>query len=230
VDGDGKTDVLVGQANPYLKSVSVRYGSATRKWTRTATIPTLHPYLSASVADINGDGINDLVVNEILGEGLPNPEFYAGVLLRNSNGSYQKEQIVASGDNGVELVDVIRANRDTKPDIHLTNFILLNTTAGNFPPCAAPNAFEGINVCSPTAGATVTSPVSFKVGAAGQVPMRDVEVWVDAKKLVEQLDGYSNYTFLNRSLSLSAGSHAVAIFVAGWDQSLQKKTFTLNVK
>jgi hypothetical protein len=76
----------------------------------------------------------------------------------------------------------------------------------------------------------VASPVSFKVGAAGQVPMRDMEVWVDGKKAALQVGGFSNYTFLNRSLSLSAGTHAVAIFAAGWDQSLQKKTFTLNVK
>jgi hypothetical protein len=32
---------------------------------------------------------------------------------------------------------------------------LLNTTAGNFPTCAAPTAYEGIHVCVPTSGATV---------------------------------------------------------------------------
>ena len=94
---------------------------------------------------------------------------------------------------------------------------------GSFPSCAPPNTFEGINLCSPIAGATVTSPVSFKVGAAGQVPMRDVEVWVDGKKVALQVDGFSRYTFLNRSLSLSPGTHAVTVFAAGWDQSLQKK-------
>lgn len=60
--------------------------------------------------------------------------------------------------------------------------------------------------------------------------MRDVEVWIDGKKLAEQLDGFSNYTFLNHSLSLVKGSHAVTIYAAGWDQSLQKKSFTMNVK
>ena len=104
------------------------------------------------------------------------------------------------------------------------------TSVGNFPTCVAPNAFEGINVCSPAAGATVTSPVSFKVGAAGQVPMRDVEVWIDGKKLGGQVDGFSNYTFLNRSASFSKGTHNVGIFAAGWDQLLEKKTFTLKVK
>jgi hypothetical protein len=85
-------------------------------------------------------------------------------------------------------------------------------------------------VCSPVIGSSAASPVSFKVGAAGQVVMRKVELWVDGKKLVEQLNGFSNYSFLNRSLSLPAGSHAVTIYAAGWDNSLQKKTFTLSVK
>jgi hypothetical protein len=74
------------------------------------------------------------------------------------------------------------------------------------------------------------SPVAFKAGAAGQVTMRDMEVWVDGKKIALQVGGFSRYTFLNRSVSLSSGTHTVGIFAAGWDQSLQKKTFTLKVK
>jgi hypothetical protein len=53
---------------------------------------------------------------------------------------------------------------------------------------------------------------------------------VDGKKLAEQLNGYSNYTFLTKSLSLPKGSHRVGIFAAGWDNSLQEKVFTLTVK
>ena len=229
VDGDGKMDVIKHQNNPQLASISVLYGSATRKWTRTATIFAQHVVLSVAAADLNGDGINDLIVDEFE----VSPSFVStydvGVLIRNSNGSYQQEQIVASGTNA-DFGSVIRANRDSKPDLSLFGSILLNTTVGNFPTCAAPNAFEGINVCSPAAGATVTSPVSFKAGAAGQVPMRDVEVWIDGKKLGGQVDGFSNYTFLNRSTSLSKGTHTVGIFAAGWDQSLEKRTFTLKVK
>jgi hypothetical protein len=68
------------------------------------------------------------------------------------------------------------------------------------------------------------------VGAAGPAAMRDVEVWIDGKKEAEQIDGFSNYTFLKKSLSLSAGSHEVGIYAAGWDQSLVKKSFTIDVK
>jgi C1A family cysteine protease len=74
------------------------------------------------------------------------------------------------------------------------------------------------------------SPVSFHVSAAGQVPMRDVELWVDGRKVAEQIDGFSNYTFLNRSVPLAPGTHAVTIYAVGWDDSLQRKAFSFTVK
>ena len=39
----------------------------------------------------------------------------------------------------------------------------------------------------------------------------------------------SNYSFLDGSLLFTAGSHRITIFAAGADNSLQSKTFTLNV-
>jgi hypothetical protein len=200
----------------------------------------------ATVADVNGDGINDLIVTEAdCNDNSQLGNAYVGVITGKGNFAYNADQIVFTGRFFLDSLSSVRATRNTKPDITFENCttknecavygnsnqaILLNTTSGNFPTCAPPNAFEGINVCSPAAGSTVASPVSFSVGAAGQVAMRDIEVWVDGKKLAEQLDGYSHYTFLKHSLALSKGSHAVAIYAAGWDQSLQKKAFTLNVK
>jgi hypothetical protein len=226
VDGDGKMDVLATQSIPLSKTISVHYGSATRKWTRTATIPTLQFARAVAAADMNGDGINDLIVGEI------DPAYlqYVDVLLRNSDGSYQKEQTIAFGGSDFEFHYVARLDWNTTPDLVLDTYVLRDTTVGNFPSCVPPSVFERIHVCSPAAGATVTSPVAFKAGAAGQVAMRDMEVWVDGKKVALQLDGFSHYTFLNRSVSLAKGTHNVAIFAAGWDQSLQKKTFALTVK
>jgi hypothetical protein len=60
--------------------------------------------------------------------------------------------------------------------------------------------------------------------------MRKVEVWVDGVKQVEQLDGFSRYSFLNHTLDLDSGSHQVDIYAAGWDNDLQQKSFTLNVQ
>jgi hypothetical protein len=176
---------------------------------------------------VNGDGINDLIVHELRCDAAGDD--CLGILTRNSNGTNNPQQTILTSAS-LSGPSALRATRNSKPDIASGMFVLLNTTPGNFPSCVAPNAFEGINVCSPTASSTVSSPVSFKVGAAGQVVMRKAEVWVDGKKLAEQLNGYSNYTFLVKSLTLSPGSHRVVIFAAGWDNSLEEKVFTLKVK
>jgi hypothetical protein len=246
VDSDGKMDIIGSQFYPSVHNVSVFYGDGSRTWTKHTTIPLLHcSASSATAADLNGDGINDLIVTEAdCNNNSQQGNVYMGVRTRNKDSSYNPEQIVLTSRYSIGNLTAIRSDRNSKPDItfqHCINFpcvgandlntaILLNTTSGNFPSCAPPNAFEGINVCSPVIGSAAASPVPFRVGAAGQVVMRKVEVWADGKKLVEQLNGFSNYTFLNHSLSLSPGSHQVAIYAAGWDNSLQKKTFTLSVK
>lgn len=236
VNSDGKMDIIGSQPGTGTRHISVFYGNAARTWVGT-TVPIAHCAFNATAADVNGDGINDLIVGEQ--DCSNHNKFYLGILTRTSRGTYNAEQTVLSA-SALNTLNVVRATRNTKPDISIQgclgpcstaeSVLLLNTTTGNFPPCAPPNAFEGINVCSPAAGSTATSPVPFKVGAAGQVVMRKVEVWVDGKKTAEQLNGYSNYTFLTKSLTLSAGSHRVVIFAAGWDNSLEEKVFTLKVK
>jgi VCBS repeat protein/Big-like domain-containing protein len=247
LDGDGKTDIIATQFYTSVRTIAVFYGAASRKWIRSSTLPLAHcAGEDATVADVNGDGVNDLILTEAdCNNNSQQGNAYVGVITGKGNFAYNTDQIVFTGRFFLDSLSSIRATRNTKPGItfencttinecaiygHTNQAILLNTTSGNFPSCPPPNAFEGVNVCSPAAGSNVTSPVSFNVGAAGQVPMRDVEVWVDGKKVAEQLDGFSNYTFLNRSVALSAGTHAVAIDAAGWDQSVQKKTFTFNVK
>ena len=60
--------------------------------------------------------------------------------------------------------------------------------------------------------------------------MRAAAVWVDGKKVTEQLaHAFSNYSFLDASIPLATGSHAITIYGTGWDDTLQKKSFTLNV-
>jgi len=60
--------------------------------------------------------------------------------------------------------------------------------------------------------------------------MRTVAVWADGKKVAEQLThAFSNYSFLDSSVSLAAGSHAVTVNGIGWDGTHQTKSFTLTV-
>ncbi len=246
VNGDGKTDVVVTTYPAH--HMNVYYGNSNRAWTENAAeIRILHCFAGSIAADVNGDGIRDLIVSESSCGQSKQDSQYVGVLTRNSDGTYNPDQIVYTVPSSLALWEgptVLRANLDAKPDVSLTlcaptecdnatsytRITLLNTTSSKFHRCEPPSAFEGINVCSPKSGSTVASPVSFNVGAAGQVPMRKVEVWIDGKKAVQQFDGFSNYTFLDQSLDLFTGSHRVAIFAGGWDNSLQKKVFTLEVK
>jgi hypothetical protein len=246
VNSDGRTDLIgsPGQA----KHIDIFYGNVARTFANHTTVALKGCATNvASAVDVDGNGINDLMVLEsncsTTGGG-PNSNT-VGILTRNSNASYNAEQTIVTStvqNSGIGSIVygpiVLRGDRNSKPDVAVgvcaddeclgTNFqILLNTTSGGFPACAPPNAFEGINVCSP--GASAASPVAFHVGAAGQVPMRKVEVWVDGTKKVEQLDGFSRYTFLDKSLSLTPGSHKVTIFAAGWDNWIEQKTFTLSV-
>lgn len=46
----------------------------------------------------------------------------------------------------------------------------------------------------------------------------------------EQLThAFSNYSFLDASLSLAPGTHAITIYGTGWDNTLQKTSFSLTV-
>lgn len=252
VNGDGIMDIVVSTFYPASpNNVGVYYGDRGRQFSSHTTIPIEHCASNTAVplaADVNGDGINDLIVPEsdcgVYGQATR----YVGVLTRNADATYNPDQTVYTSPSSsliLEWLSVIHGDADTKPDIAFSqctatpcslqaNYdteVLLNTTTGDFHSCDAPSAFEGINVCSPIAsGGAVASPVPFQIGAAGQVVMRKVEVWVDGNKMTEQLDGFSNYSFLDSALFLPSGAHEVDIYAAGWDNSLQQESFTLNVQ
>jgi hypothetical protein len=249
VDGDGKTDLITApfafstNGTTYFNILRVYHSNANRTFTvhqvllANCTVSGLPP----SVADFNGDGINDIMVTEGADCQGSGPET-VNVLLGNPDGTYQPEQLVYTGPSTDELLEpiIVRANRDTKPDIVVrdsvfTNagqqsILLLNTTSGGFPACKAPNHYTGITLCAPTSTVAASSPVNFSVGASNQTPGRKVEVWIDGKKMSEQRKhAFSYYSFLNASYSLPAGKHNVTVFSAGWDTLLEKFSFPLTV-
>jgi hypothetical protein len=131
----------------------------------------------------------------------------------------------------------VRSTVGTKPDIVFSEYLggsagaielLTNTSDGNFAGCGLSGIAEGVQICTPDASST--SPVKFSIGAAGPTPMRTVAVWADGKKVAEQLThAFSNYSFLDASVALAAGSHAITVFGTGWDDTLQSRSFTLTV-
>jgi hypothetical protein len=241
INGDGISD-LVGTtfeqyvgAKPYL---TVFYGNSDGKMVLAEIQTTVYPVGQVAVADFNGDHIPDIAFID-----QSNQSTYQVTVLsgkgKDQFGPETSVYTLNTSDFGVLLG--LRGNRDTKADLVFsetsvpsgnpaTLVTLLNTTLGNFPTCSAPNAAVGINVCSPAAGSSVSSPVNFAVGASGDTPMRDVQIWIDGKKQAQQLPGaFSNYSFLNATLPVAAGSHRLAILAVGWDGSVESKVSTLNV-
>ena len=249
VNSDGKSDLLATQPGVSTNRVFVYYGDASRQLASRTNIPVGRCIAGpASVADLDGNGYNDLIVQERDCSDTYDGPFYVDVLTRNPNSSYNADQTVFSSQpiGGVRYgvpypPQVIRANTDTRPDLLVTQCAdsrcdastintEINTTAGNFHTCQAPTSSRGINICMPAFGVAANSPVAFAIGASGTVPMRDVEVWVDGKKVATQIDGFSNYTFLNASVSLTPGTHNISVFAAGWDQWLVQHSESISVK
>ena len=195
------------------------------------------------IADYNGDGLNDLVYSETPCNAagttniVVNPATAKGVF----GGS---EQVIYSTAYGIDgsIVNV-KSTQGTRPDLLLAPYtaaftngappmalvLLENSSTGAFPACGTTAQAEGINVCMPS-GTSANSPVNFSVSASGPNAMRTAAVWVDGQKVTEQLThAFSNYSFLDASLPLSNGSHSITLYGTGWDDTLQVKSFNLNV-
>ena len=71
--------------------------------------------------------------------------------------------------------------------------------------CSAPSA-NGINICSPTQGASVTSPVSISATATVSGGVYRFELWSSGTKLLNVRDS----GVMNQSLSLAPGSYQLA--------------------
>jgi hypothetical protein len=247
VNSDGRTDLI---GTPSFKNhMDVFYGNTERTFANTTKI-FFNQCLdqSPTLADMDGNGLKDILTVERNCSDTTSgfdANYYVGVRTRNGNASYNPEQTLYHTTSNQSIGGILfgpmvmRLNQDSKPDfafglcaddrcLGTTMILEQNTTSGSFPACPAPNSFEGIHVCSPANG--VASPVPFHIGAAGQTEMRKVEVWIDGVKKVEELDGFSHCSFLDKTIQMTPGNHRVTIFAAGIDNLLQQKTYTLTVQ
>jgi hypothetical protein len=155
VNGDGRPDIITSnQGSP--ASVSVLIGNGDGTFQRKQKIAIASGFFSnatLAVADVNGDGIPDLVTNAG-GRGDHGSE---SVLLGNGDGTFRPPQAVPvdSGGYGLAVADV---NGDGKPDIVSDNYyeagtfdfppttlsLLLGNGDGTFqPPQIIPTGFPG---------------------------------------------------------------------------------------
>jgi hypothetical protein len=148
VNGDGKPDLIV--TNKQDNTVSVLLNTTVpgaTSFSFAAQQPVaagLGPYALA-VADVNGDGILDLVVTD--GNRTTTPGTRVSVLLGDGKGSFQPARTFAPGGsfNAVAVADV---NGDGKPDIVFTHetgdtaSVLLGNGDGSFTAVSAANGVE----------------------------------------------------------------------------------------
>ena len=216
---------------------------------------TIHTYASNNLwninggpnahafADLNEDGREDFVsLNDGSFNSLCSGSF--AVALSNGDGTFQPEKVIFQTNDWIGEWHVMRATHSSRPDLAVwesestnhTNWnteqlVLVNMTAGNFPACTPPNfSATGVNHCGPTSSVGATSPVTFKFAGANPTAGRDMELWIDGKKVTQKFKhSFSHYDFLQQTVTLANGEHKVSVVSVGWDYSLIRDAFTLKV-
>jgi hypothetical protein len=119
VNGDGRPDLVVANRGSVhsvsIGDVSVLLGNGNGTFQAQQTFAAGAGPISVAVSDLNGDGRPDLVVaNEF------NTPGTMSVLLGNGNGTFQTQQVIASGDLPA-FAAASDLNGDGKPDVLTVN-------------------------------------------------------------------------------------------------------------
>jgi hypothetical protein len=247
--------VLVGPAfiygadgtSQFLPKLAVFSGNANRtlSYSSLSTNQCAGPI---AVADFNGDGGNDLAYSETSCTAPSTSNFV--IRPGTGSGGFGAEKTVYQNLYRIYQPYAVRTTAGTKPDLLFAEdlaaqdpskfppeglVLLSNASVGSFPGCGVTGMAEGIRICAPGGFVKVASgsggtTVRFSIGAAGPTAMRTVAIWIGGRKYKEQLaHAFSNYSFLDAPISLAIGTNAITIIGTGWDNTLQKKSFTVNV-
>jgi hypothetical protein len=218
VNQDGRTDLIVtywscsGIKNVGCETWEVLLGQANKTFTKTASVylGQYTSFASPTAADINGDGINDIV-------GLG--QYALTVYLGNPDGTYQSTPLEFP-NSGLGSLLAADFNRDGKIDF-------AGASAGNGPSqvvdvflnatpratCTPSTVSPSVTVCEPQGLAYLNSPAHWIADSRDTShPVTAMQIYVDNKLVVN-----SPSSSLNESLSLSKGPHFVV--TKAWDKS-----------
>ena len=140
VNGDGKLDLVVPNFSSASNSgaVSVLLGNGNGTFQSLKTFASGIETTSVAVADLNGDGLPDLVASNATSN-TPDGRGTVSVLLGNGNGTFQPQQIFTTDSNCWSVV-VADVNGDGIPDLVTANnfngdvSVLLGNGGGTFQP------------------------------------------------------------------------------------------------
>jgi hypothetical protein len=236
LNNDGKSDIVFTSSGSTTTPVTGIYFGSSNRTVSYKQVSTGECASYFTAADLNGDGRTDLAYLAGPCNGGSGESVF--VRLGTGSGNFGAAQNIHQNQYELEGLYAARTTLGTRPDlvfdqnnggtINDSLEILTNDSTGSFPGCGVSGKAEGITVCSP--GGSSSSPVKFSIGSAGPTPMRTVAVWADGKKVAEQLThAFSNYSFLDSSVAMAAGSHSITVNGIGWDGTHQSKSFTLTV-
>ena len=91
--------------------------------------------------------------------------------------------------------------------------------------CSAPSS-NGVHICAPTSGSTVSSPVLVKAASTVSGTIARMELWVDGVKKYTATSSKQ----LNTTISLAAGSHRFSVFAVNTAGQKWQSVVTATVK
>lgn len=127
VNGDGKPDVIAANAcadnNCDLSTLGVLLGNGDGTFQTVKVIIGTGGVdaLNVAVADINGDGIPDLLVDNLCDNNVTCDHGTVGLLLGNGDGTFGPAQRYASGGNNANSLAIADVNGDSIPDVFVAN-------------------------------------------------------------------------------------------------------------
>jgi hypothetical protein len=173
-------------------------------------LPTFGEFYGLRAADIDGNGINDVIA--ISGEGVWEIHAWLG----NPDGSYSQTPLLFPlGSNGTTDIVVGDFNRDGRPD-----FVVVNVGNGtlvtllNAIPRSGCNQLEAprsVTICQPADYTYSNNPVNVIANATDPATVVATQVYLDHKLILQ-----SSSSTLDQLLSpLSLGDHLLV--VKAWD-------------
>jgi hypothetical protein len=100
----------------------------------------------------------------------------------------------------------------------------INVTVPSAAPCALNTASPSVTICSPANGANVSSPFTVIAGTTDSNPVSNIQLWVDGKKLTQQLGGT-----LNATAALADGMHRLTVQAVDSTGAVIKQNISITV-
>jgi hypothetical protein len=241
-DGNGDSDLAVADFNndskPDLAIMTSQYcGSACGvntvyiylgdgKGNFTLKSSAVMNHVSAggqvSAADINDDQNMDVFVDN--GANFGGAIVYA---LGNGDGTLGSQYELSGADNNTSGLVIRDVNLDSRPDVLIPTWMGNGFTYGidssAYTNCAPPDSSKlQAKICVPAPNSMVTNPITVRGAGNSPVGVKRLEIWVDGKKLTEELNDQ-----IAKQITLSPGMHSLSLVAV--DQYLGSATSTENI-